>query len=518
MKAKDLNHKYETLIKVMNFVSKDCADDIKRICQEGSVNPMSSEDARALFNQCIEQASRSARSRGDALTSDYLEAQKERMVTQAMNSREEYANQIGAEPATSPIEANLLEGYEGIEPQPVLRDPVFRNRRIPVTEGFVDVRKIHLWDKNQRLEIHVEQFKKTHGRNPNSDDLVKIMCSRANLAGLDSSDQFKIVDLARSIAAGGVRNPPIIAADGTLLDGNRRVAACLLVRSSDEYSTTEKTRASKIRVWQLTPHATSEDEHAVVVSLNFEPDNKVEWPEYVKGRKVYEAWRRELDVEARPSSSRIKALKRELAHHFALTVDRVNRYIQMVELSDEFEEHARNNRNKDKHEVQHRANDSFQYFDELGKGRGPGGVNWLLNQDENFKHLVFDLLYERKFRNWRSIRGLRHVHNNEEALEHLRKARHIDDEGEAQEKVDDGLAVGQTARDREVALGGNSRIEVFVKWLQAVPVKFFSVGDAEAITAANLRNLYKALKLVEGYLHHEDPSGNCTKNPERITR
>ena len=499
MKTEDLNHKYETLINIMSFVSKDCADDIKRICQDGLENPMSAEDARVLFNHCIEQASRSARSRGDAPTSDYLEAQKDRIVTQAMNAREEYASKANAELATSPIEANLLEGYEGTDPHEVRPAPVFHNRRINVTEGFVDVSKIHLWEENQRLEIHVEQFRKAHGRNPDSDDLIKIMCSKANLAGLDSSDQFKIIDLARSIAAGGVRNPPIIAADGTLLDGNRRVAACLLVRNSDEYPTEAKTRASKIRVWQLTPQATSEDKHAVVVSLNFEPDNKVEWPEYVKGRKVYEEWRSRLEVEERPSDSRIKALKQDLARHFALTVQRVNRYIQMIELSDEFEEHARNKRNKDRHEVQHRANDSFQYFDELGKGRNSGGVNWALNQDENFKHLVFDLLYDRKFRNWKAIRDLKYVYNNEEAIEHLQKARHIDDESEAQYKVDDGLAVGRTARVQERVLAGNTRVETFVKWLREAPVEFFSVGDPGAITAANLRNLYEAFKLVEGY-------------------
>lgn len=516
MKTEDLNYKYETLLKIMSFVSKDCTDDIKRICQEGVVNPMKTEDARVLFNRCIEQASHSARNRGDTLTSDYLEAQKERIVTQAMNARREYANQVDTETTTPPIEPNLLERYEEIEPHPVRPAPVFHNRRIQVTEGFVDVSKIRLWENNQRLGIHVEQFKKAHGRNPDSNDLIKIMCSNANLAGLDSADQFKIVDLARSIAAGGVRNPPIIAADGTLLDGNRRVAACLLVRNSDEYTTEEKKRASKIRIWQLTPHADSEDKHAVVVSLNFEPDNKVEWPEYVKGRKVYEEWRSKLEVEERPSNSRIKNLKQELARHFALTVQRVNRYIQMVELSDEFEDHARNKRNKDKHEVQHRANDSFQYFDELGKGRNSGGVNWSLNQDENFKSLVFDLLYDRKFRNWKAIRDLKYVYNNEEAIEHLQKARHIDDEDEAQEKVDDGLAVGRHARAQERILGGNTRVETFVKWLREVPVEFFSVGDPGAITTANLRNLYEALKLVEGYLNHEGLSESRTENPEQI--
>ena len=67
---------------------------------------------------------------------------------------------------------------------------------------------ILLWGDNQRLKIHVAQFKKTHGRDPSSADLVDIMNSRASLPGLDDGDQFKIDDLARSIAANGVRTPP----------------------------------------------------------------------------------------------------------------------------------------------------------------------------------------------------------------------------------------------------------------------------------------------------------------------
>ena len=41
----------------------------------------------------------------------------------------------------------------------------------------------------------------------------------------------------------------------------------------------------------------------------------------------------------------------------------------------------------------------------LGRDSSAGGVNWALNQDDNFKALVFDLLYDRKFPNWKSDPG-----------------------------------------------------------------------------------------------------------------
>ncbi len=396
-----------------------------------------------------------------------------------------------------------LSSHKGVEPHPVKPSPVFHGRPIAVKEGFVNVHDIRLWGDNQRLKIHVAQFEKTHGHSPTPDDLVRIMRSEANLPGVEETDQFKIADLARSIASSGVRQPPVISYNGTLLDGNRRVTASLYVLASDDFTHEEKTRAQTVRVWQLTEHATRDEQEAVVVSLNFEPDYKEDWPEYVKGRILYDEWRAALQTEERPSVARQKELKRELARRFAVTPDRFSRYVQMVELSDEFEEHARVKRNKDAHEAQHRADEYFQYFDELGKGRSAGGVNWSLNQDDNFKGLVFDLLYDRKFRNWRAIRDLKYVYENDEATEFLREANRVDDPDQAQELVDDGLSAGRTARAAERRVGANKRIEVFVKWLSEVPVNIFSPGSPGAITEKNLRALYAALKLVEVHIPQE---------------
>ena len=78
------------------------------------------------------------------------------------------------------------------------------------------------------------------------------MRSDANLGGLDQGDQFEIVPLARSIAASGVRVPPIVSHEGALLDGNRRVAACLYIAGSEEFDSDSKGRAGRILVWRLT--------------------------------------------------------------------------------------------------------------------------------------------------------------------------------------------------------------------------------------------------------------------------
>jgi hypothetical protein len=294
----------------------------------------------------------------------------------------------------------------------------------------------------------------------------------------------------------GVRKPPIIDSDGTLLDGNRRVAACYYILNSDEFDSEQKQRVEYLYVWQLSEYATEDERNAVVVALNFEPDCKQDWPEYVKARKVYAEWQAMLAAESRtPGPQRQAALKRELSVRFALGPDTavVNRYLKMVDWATEFELYQINQNNKDIYEVKHRANRYFQYFDELAKGMRPGGVAYALEQDEAFKHVVFDLLFDGKFRNWRQIRELKFIYENEEAREALGRARKETDNDIAEEHLENAMALARSQRAEMREVGANTRIEAFVRWLEDLPVKSFR----DAIRPENLRRLLKALKLVE---------------------
>ena len=284
--------------------------------------------------------------------------------------------------------------------------------------GFLKTADIDLWDDNKRLDIHLGQFSKQNGRAPASGELLDIMLSRMDLPGLDKEDQFAIVELARSIAVNGVRKPPIIDIDGTLLDGNRRVAACHYILNHDEFNSEERRRAEYIYVWQLTEHATDDEREAVVVSLNFEPDHKQDWPEYIKAREVYKEWHAMLALEPRMPNQRAQAaMKRELSKRFALGPEpaAVTRYLKMVDWAQEFDDYHSSDRGKDEFEVKHRSNRYFQYFDELAKGQRPGGVAHALGQDDAFRHLVFDLLFDGKFKNWRQIRQLKYIFENEDS-------------------------------------------------------------------------------------------------------
>jgi len=409
---------------------------------------------------------------------------------------------------TQRMRVNLQE-QNGIPVQPVFPSPWFHKKEVPMFGGFVRTRDIKLWENNDRLDIHIHQFKRINGRNPDDREILDIMLSRMSLPGVTERDQFKIMDLARSIANNGVRRPPIIDLDGTLLDGNRRVSACYFILNSNEFTSEQKSKVEYIYVWQLTEHATEDDKRHVVVSMNFEKDHKQDWPEYVKANKIYEDWLAMLALEPHASVRRQRELKLELSLRYALGPDikYVNRYIRMIEAAEDFEAFHIEDGERDEYEVKHKSSEYFQYFDELTKGP----VKSTLNQDETFRNLVYDLLLEDKFTNWKQIRALPKVANNEEARKFLRQARGEDDVEEAQDKVISACSVVQVAAKESRTLGANERIETFTQFLMQLPIGALADGT---IKPESLHQLKYALERVNMLIGGDEKIGDIPSRGE----
>jgi len=498
---------FASLLMAARELSADAGHIVEEIIRDGMERPLRPEEASALLERACNALRESARRRGDGDTIAILDRETENLITRIEETRAKIMKTNGALDEDMGVhdgesEHVELQSYNGIDPQAVKPNPVFHEREVPVNEGFIRTRDIKLWEENERIDIHLAQFQQSYGRQPTPDELLAIMQGTLSLAGIDEDDQFGIRDLAKSIAVNGVRKPPIIDVDGTLLDGNRRVTACYYILNSDGFTAEERKRAEWLKVWQLTPHATDSDRQSVIVSLNFEPDYKQDWPEYVKAKKIFEDWEAMLALEPRanPSASRQKEIRRDIARRFALATDEVSRYINMVKLAAEFEDYHVNDRNKDQYAAKHRAADKFQYFDELNKGKNAGGVNWCLNQDDAFKGLVFDLLYENKFRDWKRVRDLKYIAINDEAMDVLRQARDQKDVEIAQELVDDAIGIARTARADQRQAGANTRIKTFTEWFADLPVKSFRPGEPGAVTRENLAALHNVLKLVETHL------------------
>ncbi|BAZ38802.1 hypothetical protein NIES4101_47470 [Calothrix sp. NIES-4101] len=496
--TEDIRKSIEVVIEKARRISADLGKEVEEILQQGKDNPLLLDEASQLLTKVVTVLKRSASERKDKTASKSLEENINQIVQQIIEIRK-LAMQDTTETNAHTKKLELV-AHKGIKPGKVQPLPCFQGKFIPMMSGFVKTTDIKLWNENDRLEIHLGQFRQKNGREPNSEECLDIMLSKMKLPGIaddEKDDQFEIIELARSIAINGVRKPPILDVDGTLLDGNRRVAACYQIRNSDEFDSEQKRRAEYIQVWQLTEHGTDDDRDAVVVSLNFESDCKLDWPEYIKARKVYDEWQAMLALEPRgPGSKRQAEMKRELSTKFALGPDTspVNRYIKMVEWATDFEDYYINEKKLDPYEVKHRADKYFQYFNELNRGGSKqGGIAFTLTQDEGLKHTVFDLIYDGKLRNPQQIRSLKQTFENQEARKLLGRARQESDPDLADDHIENAITIARSQRAEIREMGANTRIESFVKWLEELPPRAFR----DQIKSENLEGLVRALKLVE---------------------
>ena len=497
----DIRKEFNELIEKAYHVSSDVGREVGEILKVGRERPLSRDESVRLLSKVVEALRQAADRLGDDKAKESLKGNTMALVRHIIDVRDKMRGSMDSAKSPSKYRDILANSYNGITAGPVQPNPWFHGKEVPMNCGYVKTTDIQLWEGNERLDIHVGQFRQKHGRAPTPDELLDIMFGKLQMPGVSKDDQFEIIGLSRSIAINGVRKPPIMDIDGTLLDGNRRVAACYYILNNDEFTTEQKRRAEYIFAWQLTRHADDDDRRRVVVSLNFEPDYKIDWPDYVKARKVYEEWQSTLALEARtPGSKRQAEMKRGLSQKYALGPDTsvVNRYLKMVDWANDFETYQISEKHSDEFEVKHKANKYFQYFDELSKGSSPGGVAHVLGQDEAFKHLAFDLLFQGKFNNWRDIRNLRHVYGNEEARALLLRAREELDQEEAQDLVEQAGNIANLKRAETRVFGANTRIEVFVKWLEELPVKAFR----DDIRPENLLRLLNALKLTQRQVEH----------------
>lgn len=469
---------FAALIDYAKRLAPDVGPEVNALLEDGLARPLQRAEAAAILTRLVERLRSRAGSRGDHQTAASLEGAVEDLVTQALEVRARLLPEDEPGPMVKQQTVFLLPEHNGMRSQPVVPRPVFHEREVPMIGGFIKATDIKLWQENERLEIHTGQFTAKHGRTPTPEELLNIMLGKMPLDGVKKEDEFEILALARSIAANGVRKPPILDIDGTLLDGNRRVAACMLIQyDTKEFTSAEKRRSEYIYVWQLTPHATNDDRQKVIVSLNFESDCKKDWPDYIKARKVADEWQAMLALEGRksPGPARLADMKRELSKKYALGPDTtvVNRFLKMMRWVNEFEDHHINVRERDLYAVQHAANRYFQYFDEIGKGESAGGVAWSLNQDDQFKRTVFDLLFDGKFENWTKIRELRHIYNSKDARATLAKAHEATDLEQAQSFIDESITIANASRAENRSAGANDQIERFVRWLLNLPPMTF---------------------------------------------
>lgn len=457
--------------------------------------PLPSDERRSLLTAVYTHLKASPAVAADETATAELAGEIDGIVRRAMERRERASDASGGRRA---LRWKTYAGY----PRPVHPRPRFHGKEIELVEGFVDISELHAWPENDRLEIHVSAFRREHGRAPDADELIRLLLSEIELPGVTRADEFQIKRLADSIAANGVRVPPIVDHWGVPQDGNRRLAACQYILNHSGFDNEAKERARTIRVWKMSEFADADDYRAVVIGLNFEPSEKIDWPEYIKARRVAEDWDRMLAAEGSvPNQTRRTELRKQLAARFVIDTGRVDRYLKMVDWADRFEEHHRD-LGRGEEEVQQKASEWFQYFAEMSIGKGEGGVAYTLTSDEQLRSLTFDLLYDGKIKAFPLVRELPKVARSPEARELLVEAAAMPVTGDdpkrdpmlkaAREKVADAVAKAR-AEDAEIrAAGADQKIKTFVSWLRKVPVDVFE----DRVETKTLRDMVEAFDLT----------------------
>jgi hypothetical protein len=293
-----------------------------------------------------------------------------------------------------PWGAVQLVPRNGLEPHPVTPVPTFNNKPIPMYEGYVDISTIGMWSDNHRVELQVSEFRDRNHRDPDPDELLSMVQGELRMPSLHVKDPYNIVPLANSIARKGVERPPILTADGVPRDGNRRIAAAHYVLSHD-YRPEQKENARWVKVW-VAPSGTTDDLlDAVVVALNFEPDLREQWPEYIKARLVVEAYRTErAGVRGAVTPARERQLKKDIGEQFAIKSAAVTRYIRMVQWAEDFEKYHVDEQGKEAAAVRYRADEVFQWFFEIQAGKTGDKITEQIEEDEELRQVVYDLMFD----------------------------------------------------------------------------------------------------------------------------
>jgi hypothetical protein len=490
------------LVAEAETLSADYAEVVQDAIRAARDEPLDDVGARTLFVRILTIL----RTTGRQLDSEQSARVAEQIRSEAavLVASRPRSVRVGATPGGRPVVSGGLIFYSrnGLAPRSVIPVQTFNGQAIPLTEGYVDVATLPLWKDNHRVNLHVSEFRELNHRDPEAEELLDIM--HGKIPGLGSSrdrdnDPFKLKELAASIARKGVERPPICAWDGEPKDGNRRIAASRMVLEDSEFTPEQKDRARWIRVWQA-PEGTTEDQfEAIVVALNFEPDHKQEWPEYVKARLVCERYRTlKEDTRGRFGSKEALELRRRVAEQFAIKQAEVKRYLEMGRWAEDFEDYHTAERGLDPAEVRYTANDIFQWFYEVQAGRGQDKLIDKIQQDDALRAMVYDLMYD-VLDSGLQVRNLHKVVADEAALDLLKQAHDESRNPEQALKLVDAAIAEAQKNSPTKRLGFEQFLHAAVDRLGRTPPNQWRSVDVALLS--DLERVFKsAIGAIEGEL------------------
>lgn len=501
LSADQLVEGLEVLIERAETLSADYAQDVQDAVRAAREEPLDDEVVRRLFERILTILRTTGRHLDPARSAALADRIRAEAAALTADRRRRGGDRPAPEAERTVVSGGLtFHGRHGLRPRPVLPVQTFNGQPIILTEGYVDVTALPLWMDNHRVQLHVAEFRDVNHRDPDPDELLDLMHGDLPLPGLENKDPFKLKGLAASIARKGVERAPIVTWDGEPKDGNRRIAASRMVLEDPDASPEQKDRARWIRVWQA-PHGTTADQfEAIVVALNFEPDHKEDWPEYVKARLVVDRYR-SLKEDARTvggwTQRRLLDLRKQVAETFAIEHREVKRYLEMVQWAEDFEDYHTTERGMEAAAVRYKANDVFQWFYEVQAGRGQDKLVAKVQQDDDLRAMVYDLMYD-VLDSGLQVRNLHKVVADDAALDLLKRAHDEPTQEQALKFVDAAIAEAQKNSPTK-RLGFDQFLRTAVDRLGAAPPDQWRTVDVALLNELR-RVFHGAIGSIEGEL------------------
>ncbi|MEJ7784313.1 MAG: hypothetical protein WKF96_05865 [Solirubrobacteraceae bacterium] len=479
----------DALLQSAMALSEDYGAEVEEAVRAARDCPLDEERARRLYTRILTIL------RG-VVDSTLSEIERGELADQVRREVDEIVASVERPPA--PHEDGFFVEYNGLVPRRVVPTPTFNEKPVEMTEGYVDIERLKLWKGNHRLSLQIMEFVERNGREPDESELVQLMQGAIHLPSLGRTDPFRLKPLADSIARKGVEIPPIVSYDGEPKDGNRRIAASLLVLWGKGYDAAQKKRARYIRVWRAPDKTTDDQFEAVVVSRNFESDYKEPWPEYIKGRLVVDEFElRRGQIKGRITKATIKRIREEVARDFAIKPGEVKRYDDMVRWAEDFTAYHLEQR-RDPATVRYKTEKNFQWFYEIDAGRGEEKLTRKLDDDDDLKAVVYDLMFD-VLESGSQVRDLHRVVGSPETAQMLLKAHEMaaTDPQAAEELIDDAITEAKRRSVRRRSIGFEDYLKTMVDRLGTTPPDQWNHVETELLLEVR-RVIASTLGAIEG--------------------
>lgn len=349
----------------------------------------------------------------------------------------------------------------------------FHHRRVEGWSGYIKTEGVKGWVDNVRIALFVQKWRRDNADAiPTNDEILDWMIS-------DPFDEFDLISLGDSIVKNGVRQPIVVEADGTLLDGNRRYFASLhKFRASEKTGdVVSRQMVSHLPAFVLSPACTPDDLDAVLVEENFVDDCRREWPNFIKAQRVFETYK-ELREDGQNRTGAIA----KLVERFGKKKAEIERWIRMMNHIDEFHDfHVSGDEEtgreaKDEYDVKWKSQKYFEYFDELTKPE----VKKTLESDPDLRDKVFERLFDKDFKNFTQIRKIPAIANDLRARDKFML-------GEGPAAVEDAISWVAITGVAKRAMEVNDRILTFAKFLGSLTAN--DIDKLELITIAALHEI-----------------------------